>query len=114
VTAKFTTRPFISNFRGNLNAWATDLVQDLFNLFLQVSARLNLALQEDGSEAMTGPLQLATFAYAALPTPGTPGRMIYVSNSSTNTWGATIDGAGSGADKVLAWDNGTHWTVVGK
>lgn len=111
---KVNTKPFLPNFTNNVNAWAPDLVQQLVDIFLSYSARLNLAFMEDGSEAMTGPAQLATYTYTTLPAAGTPGRMIYVTTANTNTWGATIDGAGAGTDKVLAWDNGTHWTVVGK
>jgi hypothetical protein len=35
-----------------------------------------------------------------------------VSDSTTNTWGATI--AGGGSDAVLAFCNGTNWTVAAK
>lgn len=34
------------------------------------------------------------------------------SNSSVNAWGGTADGVG--ADQVLAWYNGSLWTVIGK
>jgi hypothetical protein len=114
VAAKVNTKPFLPNYTGNVIAWATDLVQQIIDVFTQYAGRVNLALMEDGSEAMTGPFTLATYVYASLPAPGTPGRMIYVSNATPNTWGATIDGAGAGSAKVLAWDNGVHWTVVGK
>jgi hypothetical protein len=40
------------------------------------------------------------------------GASAYVTDSSTNVWGATI--AGSGANNVLASCNGTNWTVAGK
>lgn len=45
--------------------------------------------------------------------PGSPvaGMVIYVTDSNTATWGATV--AGGGANKVLAWYNGTNWTVTG-
>lgn len=52
----------------------------------------------------------ASFAFADLPTPSL-GMMAVVSDSNTVTWGATI--AGGGANAVLAWYNGTNWTVIG-
>jgi hypothetical protein len=35
-----------------------------------------------------------------------------VTDSSTNTWGATISGGGS--NHVLAYYNGSNWTVAAK
>lgn len=51
--------------------------------------------------------------FASLPTAGSTlfGSHAIVSDATTNTFGATI--AGSGADKVLAFCNGTNWTVCG-
>lgn len=43
---------------------------------------------------------------------GLEGSMQAVSDSNTNTWGANI--AGSGANHVMAYCNGTNWTVMGK
>ena len=45
--------------------------------------------------------------------PGTPvaGMVIYVTDSTVTTAGSTV--AGGGANKVLAWYNGTNWTVIG-
>lgn len=34
-----------------------------------------------------------------------------ITDSNTTTWGATISGGGS--NSVLAWYNGTNWTVIG-
>jgi hypothetical protein len=53
-------------------------------------------------------------AVAFADVPGTPieGMMIAVTDSSTNTWGATITGGGS--NHVLAYYNGTNWTVAAK
>ena len=42
----------------------------------------------------------------------TEGAMRAVNDSTTNTWGATITGAGS--DHVLAYCDGTNWTVMAK
>lgn len=40
------------------------------------------------------------------------GYIASISDSTTATWGATISGGGS--NKVLAYCNGTNWTVMGK
>lgn len=48
--------------------------------------------------------------YANLPA-GVAGMTAYVTDSTTATWGATI--AGGGSNKVLAFYNGTNWTVSG-
>lgn len=56
-------------------------------------------------------VKLGEFAFADLPT-ATAGSLAYVNNSNTATWGATI--AGGGVNKVLAFFNGTNWTVAGK
>lgn len=50
-------------------------------------------------------------AFASLPT-AVEGMMVAVTDSSTATWGATI--TGGGANHVLAYYNGTNWTVAGK
>lgn len=53
-------------------------------------------------------------AFSALPTcnSGAEGTMQAVIDSTTNTWGATI--TGSGTDHVLAYCDGTNWTVGAK
>jgi hypothetical protein len=56
-------------------------------------------------------LQLTPTAFASLPTPS-EGMIASVNNSNTAVWGANI--AGGGANKVLAYYNGTNWTVAGK
>ncbi len=45
--------------------------------------------------------------------PATPatGQIVVVTDSMTGTWGATV--TGGGAIPVIAWFNGTNWTVVG-
>jgi Right handed beta helix region len=58
--------------------------------------------------------QIGTNLFSALPAcaGGTEGTMAPVTDSTTNTWGATI--TGSGADHVLAYCDGTAWTVAAK
>lgn len=78
----------------------------------------NLLIVEDNSGTVTafiGPhneLFLKPVAYSGLPGAPSFGTIAAVSDSTTNTWGATISGGGS--DKVLAFYNGSNWTVIGK
>ncbi len=51
-------------------------------------------------------------AFAALPAVPVEGMLVAVTDSNTATWGATI--AGGGSNHVLAYYNGTNWTVAGK
>ena len=65
--------------------------------------------------AVVGPtFQLAAVLFAVLPacSSGTEGTQASVKDSSTNTWGATI--TGSSTNHVLAYCDGTNWTVAGK
>lgn len=61
-----------------------------------------------------GSLQLTPGLFSTLPTcaAGVEGTMDAVSDSTTNTWGATI--TGTGANHVMAYCDGTNWTVAGK
>lgn len=49
-------------------------------------------------------------AFTGLPATPTEGDLRIVTDSNTATWGATI--AGSGANRVLGYFNGTNWTVA--
>jgi hypothetical protein len=57
------------------------------------------------------PLVGMPFVFSALPV-GVEGMLAVVSDSSVNTWGTVI--AGGGANRVLAYYNGTSWTVAAK
>jgi hypothetical protein len=52
------------------------------------------------------------FANLAACSTTTEGQFATVQDSTTNTWGATI--SGSGSDVVLAFCDGSNWTVYGK
>jgi hypothetical protein len=56
--------------------------------------------------------QTGYVTFASLPASPGVGTIIGVSNSNTAVWGASI--TGTGANQVLAWWNGSHWTVIGK
>lgn len=49
--------------------------------------------------------------FSGLPA-GVEGSMAVVTDASVNTWGTVI--AGGGANRVLAYYNGTAWTVAAK
>ncbi len=58
--------------------------------------------------------QFGTNLFAALPScaGGTEGTIAVVTDSTTNTWGATI--TGSGTNHVMAYCDATNWTVMAK
>jgi hypothetical protein len=55
---------------------------------------------------------VAVGTFAALPATPVEGMLATVTDSNTNTWGATV--ASGGANRVLAYYDGTNWTVAGK
>lgn len=54
----------------------------------------------------------AAVAFASVPSAPVEGMLCGVTDSNTAVWGAAI--AGGGANHVLAYYNGTAWTVAGK
>lgn len=50
--------------------------------------------------------------FATLPVLPYIGQPVWITDSTTNTWGATI--AGGGANEVLGVWTGVTWTVMGK
>jgi hypothetical protein len=80
----------------------------------------DVTIQPTGGTVTFGPglLTLGTssklpgVAFASLPASPATGYVATVTDSNTVVWGATI--AGGGANVVLAFYNGTVWTVVGK
>ena len=54
---------------------------------------------------------LTPVAFANLPMSPAAGMLACVNDSTVNTWGAVV--VGSGTETVLAFYNGTHWTVAG-
>lgn len=65
-----------------------------------------------GPVAVSGALTHTGVTVANLPASPVAGMVAYVTDSNTVTWGATI--AGLSSNKVLAFYNGTNWTVAGK
>lgn len=54
----------------------------------------------------------AAVVFSALPAAPVEGMLAVVSDASVATWGTAI--AGGGANRVLAYYNGTAWTVAAK
>ena len=83
-----------------LTRFVYDLVRALLMLLYRIAYRLNRALPTDGSEAMTGPLPLASYAAASLPDAASyAGCVIYVPDG--------------GAGSVFQGSNGTAWVSLG-
>lgn len=78
-------------------AWANALLDALF----AYGKRLNACLPKDGTEAMTGGLQLASYTTATKPAASTAnkGVVIYVSDG--------------GAGNVFQGSNGSTWVSLG-
>ncbi len=68
-------------------------------------------LQQILAPAVSKIFQVTVGTFASLPA-GAEGMMAGVTDSTTTTWGATI--TGGGANHVLAYFNGSAWTVAGK
>ena len=68
----------------------------------------------NNSKVITNSLKVGTSMFSSLATcaSGIEGSLQAVTDSTTNAWGATI--TGSGANHVLAYCDGTNWTVVAK
>lgn len=76
------------------------LLQALRKHLIQVAQRLNGTLPKDGSEAMTGPLRLATYLTASRPAAASyPGAIIYVSDA--------------GAGSKFQGSDGSVWVYLG-
>ena len=72
------------------------------------------ALGTSGSSVFGGQVTITPTTYGSLPTcnSGEEGTLLPITNSNTNTWGATISGTGS--DHVLAYCDSSAWTVAAK
>jgi hypothetical protein len=55
---------------------------------------------------------LRSYTVAALPTPGTAGRLAYASNLRVFNGAGTQEGAGLGTGGQVV-DNGTNWKIAG-
>jgi len=72
----------------------------------------NVSMTLAGTALTVGSPAVGTFSTLATCVSGIEGELRPVSDSTTNTWGATI--TGSGSNHVLAYCDGSSWTVAGK
>lgn len=63
----------------------------------------------DGVAVFSSSIAVGKGLFAAVPANPVEGMLFAVTDSSTATWRATI--TGGGANHVLAYYNGTNWTV---
>lgn len=105
---------FANNGNTDFNRLQFGGTTSSFPALKRSSATLQARLADDSSFASFAAASLRGAAVAFASLPGTPveGMLVAVTDSSTATWGATI--TGGGANHVLAYYNGTNWTVAGK
>lgn len=72
----------------------------------------NLDVNGDGHFATTMTLTPRVFSILGACNSALAGSIAAITDSTTNTWGATITGGGS--DPVIGYCDGTNWTVMGK
>jgi hypothetical protein len=79
---------------------------------LQDAVRAINGLRQALAGAIPNVISVAVGPLSGLPGSPVEGMLAGVTDSTTNTWGATITGGGS--NHVLAYYDGTNWTVAGK
>jgi hypothetical protein len=77
----------------------------------QLVAAIQSSFPISGTIAGTGRLLPTVFASLPAASAANEGSIACVTDSTTVTWGATITGGGTHV--VLAFSDGTHWTVAG-
>ncbi len=85
-----------------------------FPKLVRAGADLQLQLADGSATAnfISRSVRGTPVTVANLPASPSEGMLVPVTDSNTNTWGATI--AGGGSNHVLGYYNGTNWTVAGK
>jgi len=82
--------------------WSTAQATDLNQLWQDLARVIN-------TNAAIGTID--AFNHDDLPVASKVGDHAVILDSTVNTWGAIV--AGGGSFVVLAWFNGTNWTVIG-
>ena len=112
------------NPTGQTNAQYHDFVFDQWDgsasapttlMALKVSGNVGIGtLSPQTLLDVAGQARVEPVVFSALPAAGSSieGAVAAVTDSTTNTWGTTI--AGGGTNHVLAYCDGTNWTVAGK
>lgn len=78
----------------------------------QIILAIQTSFPISGAIAGTGRLLPTKFASLPAASAANEGSIAAVTDSTTAVWGATI--TGGGANHVLAYSDGTQWTVAGK
>jgi hypothetical protein len=83
----------------------------IVTLLLAVAAGAQISYLN--SNKLFSPIVLGAQVFSTLPACAAAyqGQLAAVTNSNVNTWGTTI--TGSGSYSVLAFCDGSHWTVAG-
>ncbi len=82
-----------------------------YAIYYAAPASQTFSVAASGDVSIAGALILTPKLVSALPASPLEGMLQVVLDSMTDTWGATI--TGSGGFHVLAYFNGTNWTVAG-
>lgn len=109
-----------SSNEGNL-ALVTDSPSPTYGYILTVGGGTNIVLAYctgtywivcGGVAIVPFYLQIIASTYAGLPGSPSQGDIATITDSTVNTWGASVT-VGGGSHKVLVWYNGTNWTCIG-
>lgn len=93
-------------------SWFAGIVGDGYKIRRAVAG--STSLSDLVAVDSIGRIQQATSVFSSLPacTSGVEGSMKPVTDSTVNTWGATVTGGGS--NHVLAYCDGSNWSVMAK
>ena len=105
--------PFSADINGNFLFWAAP---GAYYITVKPTPTTGYSyyVSLGGSGLLAGGLWGPVSTYASLPAASSTyeGTLVPISDSNSNTWGAAI--TASGANHVLAYCNGTAWTVAAK
>lgn len=104
----------VGNNGTNLDVYTTPLNSSTNTISARHFPSGGIGIGESTADPGTGAILPANQAFASLTSCSSTikGALANVTDSTTNTWGATI--TGSGGDQVLAYCDGSNWTVAAK
>src|SRR3982750_3298010 len=94
------------------SSWFAGMVGDSFKVRRAPAGSTTLANLVSVDPIGRVQMPVSTFVNLPACNPSTEGSLKPVSDSTVNTWGATI--SGNGANHVLAYCDATQWTVMAK
>jgi hypothetical protein len=96
--------------------WTTGATNGTVDLRVSRSAAKTLQVDDGASGrvalSVLGSIRASAVAFANLPATPVEGMLVPVTDSNTAVWGATV--AAGGANHILAYYDGTNWTVAAK